>query len=71
MEQIVDTAEFSHRLEGTNLIFEITVLAARYGVIENVEITRELVAITKGVGTLPEGGINLDGLLRNKKMTQL
>lgn len=55
----------------SNLIFEITVLAARYGVIENIEITRELVAITKGPGTLPEGGLNLDGLLRNKKMLQL
>lgn len=55
----------------SNLIMEITVLAARYGVIENIEITRELVAITKGAGTLPEGGVNLDGLLRNKKMLAL
>ncbi len=52
----------------TNLIFELTVLAGSYPVIANMEITRELVSITKGPGTLPATGLDLSDRLRKKKM---
>ena len=55
----------------SNLIFELTVLAGQYGVIDSIEITRQLVAVTKGAGTLPGGKIDLDGMLRGKKMVAL
>ena len=51
----------------SNLILELTILAARYGVIEKLEIYKELVCITKGSGVLPKDALNLKGLIRGRK----
>lgn len=55
----------------TNLIFELIALAGRYGVIESIKITHELVAIKKGAGTLPEDGLGLSQVLRGKKLSKI
>lgn len=55
----------------SNLIVQLTVLAARYGVIEKVEVYREFVCVTKGKGVLPKNALDLDGLLRGREMPLL
>lgn len=52
----------------SNLILQLTILAARYGVIEKLEVYREYVCITKGKGVLPENALGLKGLLRGRSL---
>jgi predicted O-methyltransferase YrrM len=55
----------------TNLIFELTVLAAASRVIESVTVMRNLVCITKGKGTLPASKLDLSRFLRGRTMPQI
>lgn len=52
----------------TNLVFELLVLSAASIVIESIHVDKGLVAIRKGAGTLPKGGLVIDGLLRGKAL---
>lgn len=55
----------------TNLIFELTVLAATSRVIESMTVTHNIVCITKGKGTLPEYKLDLSRFLRGRTMPQI
>jgi hypothetical protein len=61
-------AHWSDRPAVTNLLFELTVMAAVSRVIDSVTIKDELLCIKKGRGTLPKSGLDLTGHLRGKEM---
>jgi Cephalosporin hydroxylase len=52
----------------TNLIFELTVMAAVSRVIESMTITENLVCIKKGKGTLPASKFDFSASLRGREM---
>ncbi len=55
----------------TNLIFELTVLAATNPVIESIQVEEGLFAVRKGPGRLPEAGITSSLVLRGREMSQI
>jgi len=62
------TSTWADRTAMSNLILQLTVLAARYGVIEKLEVYKEFVCITKGPGVLPKDALDLNGLLRGRTL---
>lgn len=61
-------ATWYDRTAMSNLILKLTVLAARYGVIDKLEVYKEYVCITKGEGILPDNALDLDGMLRGRTL---
>lgn len=55
----------------TNLLFELIVLTAGSGVIQSIHVDVGLIAIRKGKGKLPDGGLVVDGFLRGKELPQI
>jgi Cephalosporin hydroxylase len=55
----------------TNLIMELVVMAASYGVVDSIHVQQELICITKGRGKLPDNPFDLSARLRGREMTEL
>jgi predicted O-methyltransferase YrrM len=55
----------------TNLVFELVVLAGKYGVIDSIHIDKNLLSIKKGKGFLPQNALELEGCLRDRSMSQI
>jgi len=55
----------------TNLVFQIVVASACYGVIEEVVVNSNLVCIKKGRGVLPENALDLHGRLRGRELPMI
>ncbi len=55
----------------TNLIFELTVMASQSGVIDSIEINRQLISIRKGPGMLSPDAFDFSNCLRGKTLVQI
>lgn len=55
----------------TNLVFELLILTAVSGVIANIHVDVGLIAIRKGPGMLPAGGLSIDPYLRGRELQQI
>lgn len=53
----------------TNLLFELTVLAATHRVIDSIHVEDGLFAVRKGPGNLPSGGIGAEIALRGRELS--
>ena len=51
----------------SNVILKLVMLAAHYGVIDKIEVHKELVIITKGSGMLPKDPFDVTSLLRGRE----
>ena len=52
----------------TNLLFELVVLAGSSAAIDSIHVDDGLIAIRRGPGKLPAGGLQVDGLLRGRSL---
>jgi predicted O-methyltransferase YrrM len=55
----------------TNLVFELVVMAASFGVVKSLHVRKELVCIVKGHGKLPDSPFDVSAHLRGRPLTVL